>query len=206
MTILIFWDSITQWYNDFLEFGWANMLKNKINKKEKDFQVINLWISGDNVADLLKRFDCMTKAYIEKYNESRSFIFAIWINDSTISIDWTNNLFPLKEFENNLKLLIFKAKTYKPKNITFIWLTNVNENLVCPFPWSDSWKCYKNSRIKKFDEVIEKIALKNDCDYIKMFWVLENSDLDDGIHPNNTWHKKMFEKIWKNLQNNKKLW
>ena len=198
MKTLIFWDSITEWNSDILESGWATMLRIYMLKNSNN-RFVNLGIGWDDVVDLLKRFDCMTKFYIEKYNKKCSFIFAIWINDSVTNIDETKNLYSLADFEQNLEKLISKAKNYNPKNITFIWLTNVDEKLVCPFPWSSTWKCYKNNRIKKFDEVLEKTAIKNNCNYIKIFWILENSDLDDWLHPNNIWHKKMFKKILENL-------
>ena len=199
MKTLIFLDSITEWNSDILEWGWANMLRIYMLKNSNN-RFVNLWIGWDDVVDLLKRFDCMTKAYIEKYNKKCSFIFAIWINDSVTNVDWTKNLYSLKDFENNLETLILKAKKYNPKNITFIGLTNINEKLVCPLSQSSTWKCYKNERIKKFDEVIEKITIKNNYDYIKMFWILENKDLDDWLHPNNIWHKKMFERILKKIK------
>ncbi len=133
MKTLIFWDSITEWNSDVLEWGWASILRIYMLKNSKN-RFVNLWIGGDDVVDLLKRFDCMTKAYIEKYNKQCNFIFAIWINDSVTNIDWTKNLYSLKDFENNLEKLISKAKKYNPKNVTFIGLTNVDEKLVWSFP------------------------------------------------------------------------
>jgi lysophospholipase L1-like esterase len=198
MRLLIFWDSITEWYSDFEKWGWANMLKINFWKENNWIEVGISWISWNEIPDILERFDVTTKAFIEKYNDEVAFIFAVWINDSVTNIDETKNRFSFEEFEKNLENLIKKAKKYNPKFIKFIWLTNVNEELVSPFPLSTTWKCYKNIRIKKFDEIIEKISLKNNCDFIKMFWILKNSDLEDWLHPNFEGHKKIFE-IVKNL-------
>ena len=194
MKTLIFWDSITEWNSDIEFGGWANRLRVFYlqNKKEK---IVNLWIWWDEVEDILKRFDCMTKSYIEKYSKTPTFIFAIWINDSVTNIDNTKNNYTYEEFENNLKLLIEKARKYNPEKIVFVWLTNVDESLLNPFPWSSTWKCYKNERIKKFDKIIKEIALKNNFWYIPLFWLLENNEFIDWLHPNSIWHKKIFEKI-----------
>jgi lysophospholipase L1-like esterase len=195
MRLLIFWDSITEWYYDFEKWGWANMLKVYLWQKNNWIDVGILGISWDEIPDILKRFDVNTKSFTEKYNDETAFIFAVWINDSVTNIDWTKNRSSLEKFEQNLEKLILKAKKYNPKFIKFIWLTNVNEKLVSPFPWSTTWKCYTNERIKKFDEILKKVSQKNECEYLEIFWIFENSDLEDWLHPNFKWHKKIFEKV-----------
>jgi len=195
MRLLIFWDSITEWYYDFENWGWANRLKIFFWKQRNDIEIWISWIAGDEIPDILARFDITTKAFTEKYNDERAFIFAVWINDSVTNIDESKNRYSYEDFEKNLEILIKKAKKYNPKFIKFIGLTNVNENLVCPFLWSTTWKCYKNDRIKKFDEIIKNVSEKNNCEYLEMFWIFEKSDLEDWLHPNSKWHKKMFEKI-----------
>ncbi len=98
--------------------------------------------------------------------------------------------------EKNLEKLIFLSKKHT-KKIVFIWLTNVNEKLA-----STKKDFFKNNRIKKFDEIIKKIAIKNNCDYLEIFDLLKNSDLEDWLHPNNLGHKKIFEKVKEKLENN----
>ncbi len=195
MRLLIFWDSITEWYWDLEKWGWANMLKLDFWKKENWVEVGISGISWDEIPDILERFDITTKAFIEKYNEKVSFVFAVWINDSVTNIDNTKNSYSTTDFEQNLKTLISKAKKFNPEKIVFIWLTNVIEKLVCPFPLSTTWKCFKNERIKQFDKIIKNVAKENACEYIELFGILEENDLPDWLHPNYIWHKKMFEKV-----------
>ena len=78
MRLLIFWDSIAEWYYDFKKWGWANMLKTYLWQKNN---WIDVWISGiswDEIPDILKRFDITTKAFTQKYNDKTAFIFAVW--------------------------------------------------------------------------------------------------------------------------------
>jgi len=195
MKILIFWDSITEWNSDNLEWGWANILKFNLLKNNSEIKVANLWIWWDEVPDILNRFEISTKSYIDKYEKVPYFIFAVWINDSVTNINETNNSYSEKEFEENLEKLYFLAKEYNPEKIVFIWLTNVNEKLVCPTSYWDFWFCYKNNRIQKFDKIIKNISENNNCTYIEMYNLLKNEDMPDWLHPNNIWHKKMFNKI-----------
>jgi len=195
MRFLIFWDSITEWYYDFEKWGWANRLKTYFWKQNNNTEVWISWISGDEVLDIINRFDITTKSFVEKYSEEKSFVFAVWINDSVTNIDDTKNRNTLEEFKQNLETLIKQAKKYNPKYILFVWLTKVNEELVSPFPLSTTWKCYKNNRIKQFDAIIESLAKENNCWYIEMFDLLENKDLEDWLHPNSNWHYKIFERI-----------
>jgi len=43
--------------------------------------------------------------------------------------------------------------------------------------------------------ILKKESLNYSCEFIDILNLLNNNDLDDGIHPNAQWHKKMFEYI-----------
>ncbi len=193
MRLLIFWDSITEWCFDSELWGWGNRLKIDFWKQKSDIEVANLWIGWDEIPDILKRFEIEVKAFTEKYNDKLQLFFAIWINDSVIKKNWETT-YSLEEFKNNLKTLGDLAKKYTD-NISFIWLTKVDEKLVSPFPWSTTWKCYKNDRIKEFDDIIKDFASKNDFGYLYLFDCLEYDDLSDGLHPNEEWHRKIYERV-----------
>lgn len=199
MRVLIFWDSITEWYYDLEKWGWANMLKTYFWKQNKWIEVATLWISWDEIPDILKRFEVETKAFTEKYNDETIIVFAIWINDSVTNIDESENLYSIEEFSINLDKLINLAKKYTER-IVFLWLTNVDESLVSPFPWSTTWKCYKNDRIKKFNGIIKEKVNENDLEFIDVFWAFKESDLFDWIHPNSNWHNLLFEKVKDKLE------
>ena len=195
MRLLIFWDSISEWYWDLENAGWANRLKIYFWKQKINMEVGISAIAWDEVPDILKRFDITSKAFLEKYNEDVIFLFAIWINDSVTNIDKTKNRYSKNDFKENLEKVIQKSQKFSPKKIIFLWLTNVDEKLVAPAKFSSSWKCYFNDRIQEFNSVIKEIAENNNCDFIEIFGLLDNIDLADWLHPNSKWHQKIFEKV-----------
>lgn len=199
MRILVFWDSITEWYYDFKKWGWVNRLKIFLWKKNLDYEVANLWIWWDQVVDVLKRLDLNIKSFTEKYKSKLVLIFSIWINDTIISSDWNFKWNTKKNFEKEYKELISKSKNYT-KDIYILWLSNVNESLVSPFPWSKKNECYKNDRIKEFDKIIKKIAEENNIKYIELFDLLDDKYLEDWIHPNSKWHKKIFKEVYSKFE------
>jgi lysophospholipase L1-like esterase len=194
MRILIFWDSITEWCYDLEKWGWVNILKVDYWNKDKSIDVTNLGIIWDEVVDVIKRFDIEVKSFTEKYNDDIKIVFAIWINDSVTDIEWIKNVYSINEFTKNLDKICFLAKKYTD-SIYFLGLTKVNEKLVSPYPWSLSWKCYKNKRIKDFDNIIQNISKKNNIKYLSLFNTLDNEDLLDWIHPNSNWHKKIYKEV-----------
>ena len=199
MKRIVFWDSIAEWFRDYESWGWVNMLKIYFWKKWSDNEVANLWISWDTTRDLIKRYELFKKAYIEKYKNISTIIFSIWINDSYLFENWSNQV-NINEFENNLIKLIELSKNDKLVNkIIFLTNINVDENKTTPVFWKDIY--YKNEEIKKYNETIKKVCLRNNTDFIELFWIVENNDLEDWLHPNTAWHTKIFEKVKNYLEN-----
>ena len=55
---------------------------------------------------------------------------------------------------------------------------------------------YFNNTIKKYDKALEEFCNTNNIEYIKMFDLLEDEDFsDDGIHPNEKGHEKIYKVI-----------
>ena len=194
MRVLIFWDSIAEWYYDCNRWGWANRLKTSYWNTDRSIEVWLCGISGDEIPNIIKRFDVTTKWFIEKFQDEVIFVFAVWINDSVL-LKWKEELHSAEMFTKNIQKLIDLANKYNPRKIIFTWLTYVNEEFTNPLKASKTWKCYRNARIKKFNMILKKESLNYSCEFIDILNLLNNNDLDDGIHPNAQWHKKMFEYI-----------
>ncbi len=193
MRILIFWDSITEWYFDMLMWWWANMLKVELMTLDYYYEVANLWISWDDVNDILKRIEFTVNTYTNKYNDDLCIIFQVWINDTAIM--WlSNELYTINDFEDNLKKLINVSKKLTD-NVFFMWITKVNQDLVSPLLNSKRGISYNNSRIKLFNNVIKNNVLSNWFKYIEMFDLLDYTDLFDWLHPNTTGHTKIYNKV-----------
>ncbi len=183
MVICVFGDSIAWGAFDYKNGGWANQLRNFFEKQDKDVEVYNLSIAGNTTQDLINRFENEVKN-----RNPNTVILAIGINDIE-----TDNLV----FEKNIKKLYKIARKYT-KKIIFVGLTRVDEKRINKLALFVGKK-YSNQKIDELDQIIQKICTKNNLKYIKIGYLLENSDLVDGLHPNTKGHEKMFVKIKKEL-------
>jgi len=180
MNICIFGDSITWGAFDYEKGGWVERLKSSLME---DASIIsNLGIYGDTTEGLLERFE--TEAGTRGPD---ALIFAIGINDALM----IENIDPdrLEEFDNNISSLCSLAKEMTDK-IIFIGLTRIEEEN----------GTHQNDVIKEYDSIIEASCKDNGITYIKMFDLLQNDDLEDGLHPNSEGHRKMFEKIMETIK------
>jgi len=195
-TINIFGDSITWGACDEIG-GWANRLRNYLSEDQVNYlKVYNLGVSGDNTEKLLERF--------LSENETRNpdtIVIAIGINDSQYINSKENPRVTLQKFEKNLLELIAQAKKFT-KEIIFIGITNVDEARVMPIQW-DETKFYDNENIAKYNTKIKEISEKEKILFIEVFDLLNESDLEDGLHPNSIGHEKIFLRVKDFLAKNK---
>ena len=76
-------------------------------------------------------------------------------------------------------------------------LTNVIEERTTPILWNDN-EMYFNDTIKKYDIALEDYCNMNKVQYLKLFDLLQQTDFsDDGIHPNEKGHEKIYKAIKK---------
>jgi lysophospholipase L1-like esterase len=194
--ICVFGDSISQGYNDYKEGGWINRLRKYFDLSDYDISVFNLGVSGDNTFDLLKRFKVEAEA-----RKPNLIVFAIGINDSQYVNSKNNPRVSLSDFNKNLLEFKNLSKQFTDK-IIFIGLTKVDEVKVTPIPWSIT-KYYDNENIKTYNLAIKNFCEKNHLSFIEMFDLLNDKDLEDGLHPNSKGHKKMFNRVKDSLIKNK---
>lgn len=197
-TILVFWDSISQWV--YLEkwYSWVDRLKSELHSYEDYDLVFNLWIWWDTVKWVSNRFK---SELIPRWDRWDYLIFAVWLNDSHIFFSNEEDYFLSEEdFWIDIDILISNAKKIT-KKIIFIWLTIVDETITNPFPMSETWKCFSNNRVEKFDKIIKEKCSKNWVWYIEMFDLLNYDDFTDWLHPWNRWQEKMYVRIRDYLNN-----
>ena len=197
INIYVFGDSITYGAGDYELGGWVNRLRLILENDGSEiyYNVFNLGISGEETRETSERFESELRVRYDMYVDN-IIIFAIGIND-TLDVCGKDEV-PLEDFKNNITNLINKAKKYSNK-ILFIGLTKVNENLVAPLPWNLE-KSYFNEKIIKYDNEIEKICLENNIYYLKIFDLLTNDYLIDGLHPNEIGHQKMCDKVLEKIR------
>ncbi len=194
-TICLFGDSITWGACDPEGGGWGARLRSYFETNNIEVEVYNCGVSGDNTDDLLQRFKVEATA-----REPNIIIFAIGINDSQYVNSKDNPTVPIDKFQNNLQELVNQAKDFTDK-IIFIGLTKVDESKTMPIPWNKI-KFYDMDNVSKYNSVIRNFCQKNKLLFIDMLDLIQNEDLEDGLHPNPNGHKKMFEKIKKFLIDN----
>lgn len=169
------------------------------NTAKEWFNIYNLGIPGDTTRGLLKRFETEAESRMPDL-----IIFAIGINDSAYRVSPDNNETRKEEFGANLQTLTKEARKFTD-NIVFVGLTKVEEFKVQPLDSSATGKSYSNALIQEYDDIIKLFCEREGISFIEIFDLLENKDLDDGLHPNAKGHQKIFEKVRDFLMNNKAL-
>jgi lysophospholipase L1-like esterase len=193
--ICVWGDSITYGVDDIEKGGWVNRLRQFLDNEGGDTRIYNLGISGDTTNNLIKRFEVECEA-----REPDTVLFAIGINDSRyVKTEDSPNVLPDK-FVENLKFLLEISKKYS-KKVCFIGLTKVVESKTMPIPWHPT-EYYTNKRIKQYSFLIESLSKKNDIPYLDMFNLIEDNDLEDGLHPNSSGHEKIFQRVKGFLEKN----
>ena len=194
-TIVVFGDSIAYGACDYEKGGWVNRLRLYLDNNQKEnCTLFNMGIPGNTTIDLLKRFDYeMKRRYY--FDDDMIIIIAIGINDTQIISDEDRIL--ISDFKKNIRKIIKKANKYTNK-VFCLGLTKVDEKRVDPIPWKPLNR-YSNKKIMKYDNEIKKICKIKGVKYIKLFDLLNNDDLDDGVHPNSTGYEKIFKEVLKEI-------
>ena len=199
-TICLFGDSITWGSCDNEKGGWGKRLRDYFNETDKKIEVRNFGVGGDTTNELLQRFETECKK-----SRPSVIIIAIGINDSKyIGKNTDQSVIPLDKFKNNLEELTKQAKKFT-KKIIFLGLTIVEEEKTMPIFWEgeDTNIFYSNERINLYNSTIKKVAQENGLFLIDMLDLLNDDDIEDGLHPNSRGHEKMFLRVKEFLLLNK---
>lgn len=183
--IVVLGDSIAWGAFDEECGGWVERLKVHLFNKDRDTRVYNCGVSADNLAGVLKRVDNEVEARNRRLEKA---VIAIGINDSPNPENPSGTL--IEDFQKQYLKLLEKLKIHKLQ-VFLVGLTNVDEQ-VDPN--------YKNEEIKKYNDVVRKIADEQDLPFLNIFGLLEYKDFADGLHPNASGHKKIFENVLQFLE------
>ena len=189
-TICVFGSSIAWGAWDPEKGGWVGRLRSYVETRNNNdyIQVYNCGVSGDNSEWLLKRIEVECVA-----REPDLVLIAIGMNDSQYINTKDNSRVPLEKFQSNLGELLMKAKKYALE-VIFIGLSDIDETKLMPIPW-DVTKYYDKENVALYNSKIKEFCEKNNLKFIEMQGLLNNEDLEDGLHPNAQGHEKMFLRV-----------
>ncbi|MBI4991649.1 MAG: hypothetical protein HZB99_00325 [Candidatus Harrisonbacteria bacterium] len=194
-TICVFGDSTAWGAWDLEKGGWVNRLWLFLAEKDQDAELYNLSISGGTSETILARFENEAKI-----READILVFQTGGNDAAGEHTEDNYQVPPDKFKENLEEIIRRAKKMTDR-IIFIGFKNVDEAKTKPVPWRDIY--YTNKNIKKYNEIMKKVCVEQKVLFLDLFGILENKDLDDGVHPNTKGHQKIYERVRIFLMDNK---
>lgn len=161
--------------------GWASRLMDYLMGKYPGSSVGNYSLSGATMGVVKDNYDSSCGSQSADIS-----ILAAGINDSSHSV-------PLEVFNKNLTALYEKAKAASPK-VILVGLTDVDEERL-------NGLNYRNESIAAYDDVIMAFAQERGVEYVQMRGLLDRTDLsDDGVHPNEKGHEKMFQKIVEKIE------
>lgn len=200
-TVLVYGDSTVQGFWD-TEGGWVQRLRSYLDKKflsnpDHYYPLFNLGVSGDTSKDLLERFQSETKNRLNEAQNKRDVVILLSVgtNDSMIINKTKKNQIEITTFAENLRELIALAKKYSD-SVCFVGDMPVDENKVDPIPWHDT-ASYRNEFVKAYQDRAEHLCKEQGMLFIDLYSKFIHTNykalLEDGCHPNNEGHQKIFE-------------
>ncbi len=176
--------------------NWVALLRERFGTEDSIF---NLGISGETTQGLLQRVEveCLAR-------EPEVIIICTGANDSRfVNITPESVATPEDEFKDNVEQIIAICKEFTSK---IIWIGNTPcvESKTAPTIWSDT-EYFVNSSLKRYNDFIKHICLKEKVIFIDMFEKWSKLDYksildeEDGLHPNAEGYRLMYEEVLKVL-------
>ena len=186
-SICIFGDSTAWGAWDTDKAGWVNRLWLHVAKRDEDYvEVYNCSVSGGTTDIILERFESEAKI-----RNADALIFQTGGNDSAYENIPGNYLTSSEKFREGLKEIIKRARRITD-NIIFMDLKNCDESKTMPVPWIDIY--YTNENIQKYSKIMKEVCNEEEVIFLDIK-PLDNTDFDDGLHPNTEGHIKIFNQV-----------
>lgn len=193
-SICVFGDSTAWGAWDMEKGGWVNRLWFYVAKRDEDYvELYNCSVSGGVSKTILDRFE--SEATIRK---AEALIFQTGGNDASYLHTPDNIMVPLDQFRKNIQEIIDRARKITDK-IVFLDLKNCDESRTTPVWWDEFY--VTNENIQKYSQTLEDICKENNVLFIDIP-ILDNEDLDDGLHPSASGHEKIFQTVKVFLEQN----
>lgn len=193
-SICIFGDSTAWGAWDLEKGGWAQRLWQYVGVRDENYvEIYNLSISGGTSDTVLERFEKEAKIRL-----ADALIFQTGGNDASREHGKAEHKISPEKFEKNIREIISRAKKIT-NQIIFLGFRNVDESKTTPVSWISI--DYFNVDLQQYDSIMKKVCAEESvlfCDISE----LVNTDLFDGVHPNESGHQKIFEQVRDVLEKN----
>jgi lysophospholipase L1-like esterase len=200
MRVLVFGASSTQGFWDS-QGGWADRLKHHYNHlqmqgfSEERPRIMNLGISGDTTGDILKRIVPESKA--RENDKGLAIVLSVGSNNAAEMGGHTVS--SPDKYQTDLEAIIKKAEEFTYK-VLVVGLPAVDESTTCPVAWADMY--YYNENIAKFEKTAQAVCERLDVPFVPVHQEFldkmaggERVQSHDGLHPNDTGHKLIFDLV-----------
>src|SRR3989338_8861060 len=186
-SICIFGDSTAWGAWDLEKGGWVSRLWMDVGIREGDdyMEIYNCSVSGGTANTILERFENEAKI-----RGADALIFQTGGNDASYELPH-NFIVPIEKFRENIKEIIKRAKKITDK-IIFLDLKNCDATKTMPVSWIDVYST--NEDIQRYSKVMEETCKEHGALFMDLT-LLDNSDFEDGLHPNASGHEKIFQQV-----------
>jgi lysophospholipase L1-like esterase len=150
------------------------------------YWVYNLGIPGETSADVLSRFEPERLA-----RKPNVVIIAFGTNDSARPQAGGASRVAIDQFKDNISRMV-NAGLRVGARVFVVGAGVVDEALTSPF---DGHSFFSQAELDKYSDELENFAKSADAVFIPIRDILDKSDLIDGLHPNNSGHEKIFERV-----------
>ena len=202
--VLVFGDSITRGKDDPAK-GWVSLLQQYVFEKYGDetynYPIYNLGIDGETSKGLFTRIEIETRARL--WQDEATVLICIGVNDSSLVVSRGENWVPFEEFVANYRQVV-KVVSGLVDRVILVGPTPVDDTRTAPAVFAPDF-IYTLESVLKYDEAIQKIALAEGLTYVSTLDVLKGADLgsllDDGVHPSDGGHERIFQVVRNSLEN-----
>ncbi|MFB6244841.1 MAG: SGNH/GDSL hydrolase family protein [Candidatus Nanohaloarchaea archaeon] len=186
------------------EGGWTQRLREKLddisleNEGEEDFQVWNLGIPGEDSRQLLERMDDELGRRIYEPMQ-QVIILQLGANDIQYLAGEDRIRVTEEEFRANLEKIVEKSREHAEKVVL------VSEAFITidgPIPWAEE-KELSDERLEGYVKIQREVSEQENLPFIDLREKFSRQEweefLEDGCHPDNQGHRKIFQEVSEKL-------
>lgn len=170
------------------EGGWFARLRKHYYDVNDDLAFYNLAVNGETTETLLDHFEAECEA-----RRPDICLIEVGVNDSSAIGKPDNPKVAFSRFKKNINKICKVAKKYSGR-VVFLGITPVDEAKANPVQFS--CLCYyTNESVLAYNQAINDLCDENRLQMISLFDVVEERNLPDGLHPDESGNEKIFEAV-----------